>query len=352
MRLGSRRQIRSKSIESSTLSRLFNFAKATDVDPKENFTTEALAAAIRADERPLRDVLKTHGIVLSDAKLRVDTQVWIAGVGQLDLVVRGTDPQGVEQLLAFEIKVDAEESGEQLKNYTAWRDGAPSSRRVIVLAPRELRTSQGLPWIRWQELWIRSGEKSHTYWTDLSRWLEELGMADESYESIGPGDAVSIRGARLLMKKVSRILEPVSVKLNEAWGGSDWPTEGDVLAQLEQRFYLPGPSPTFSIEHRTPYKDAGVSVGLFDDTKGLRLGVWIWADPRKVGEDRGLRDAVARLVETKSADWSHPDDVWLLARVSKPVAEFKDQAEASLWLKERVKELDAVTAALTARARP
>lgn len=63
----------------STLLRLFRLAKATSAQALENYTTEALAAAVRADPGPFLVALRARDIVTADGVEIVQTQVHIAG---------------------------------------------------------------------------------------------------------------------------------------------------------------------------------------------------------------------------------------------------------------------------------
>src|SRR3990172_8056806 len=101
----------------STLGRLFDFAKAPNSSAIENFTTEALAGAIRADPRPFLLALRRHDLVRAAPLTDLDvlTQVVMPGTGILDLVVVSASPELPE--LWIEVKVDAAESGRQLDAY-------------------------------------------------------------------------------------------------------------------------------------------------------------------------------------------------------------------------------------------
>jgi hypothetical protein len=67
----------------STLERLFVFAKATGAEQRENFTTEALAGAIRSDPEPFFAALCAWGIAPEAEHIAVEIQLWLAGTGRL-----------------------------------------------------------------------------------------------------------------------------------------------------------------------------------------------------------------------------------------------------------------------------
>ncbi|MBK6919511.1 MAG: hypothetical protein IPH07_19110 [Deltaproteobacteria bacterium] len=98
----------------STLHRLFTFAKATRAEALENFTTEALAAAITDDPAPLVAALAhVPGLQIPPTTrlLRVDTQVPVDG-GTVDLVV------AFDTITYwFEVKAHGGLHGDQLATY-------------------------------------------------------------------------------------------------------------------------------------------------------------------------------------------------------------------------------------------
>lgn len=123
---------------SSTFSRLFAYARSSLVDPKENFTTEALAALKRQDPSPFLRVLSDYGLLQGDdqpLEVAVQTQVPIRGAGTIDLLIelRGRDWTAE---VWVEVKVDATERGVQLTNYQTSIGRSAQSR------PPRLATSQ------------------------------------------------------------------------------------------------------------------------------------------------------------------------------------------------------------------
>jgi hypothetical protein len=102
----------------SNLNQLFRYARSEHVDAKENFTTEALAAAIRHDPDPIVQVLRSRGWLaeIEQAEVIPHTQVRVSGTGCIDLVLEVSD--GTRRCVFWiEVKVDAGEHGEQLANY-------------------------------------------------------------------------------------------------------------------------------------------------------------------------------------------------------------------------------------------
>ncbi|MHB8960534.1 MAG: hypothetical protein ACYDAN_12995 [Candidatus Limnocylindrales bacterium] len=117
----------------STLARLFAYAKSSKSEALDNFTTEALASAIRDDFRPFVPVLVDAGLLRYDEEPRtvgVETQVAVTGAGivDLDLVLEG---EGWLAEVWIEVKVFAGESAEQLlvRNSSASEGFCSSMRR-------------------------------------------------------------------------------------------------------------------------------------------------------------------------------------------------------------------------------
>lgn len=315
----------------SALNRLFTYAKATGAAAVENFTTEALAHAIRQAPQPFVKALASIGVVVPEPLELVATQVSIEE-GQLDLLVAS-----VADRVAIEVKVHSGESGDQLTRYLAWartleREHQP---RIVVLSKERLSTVDGVAWLPWQEVWrqIRETGERNALWTDFALWLEENGMADDSHEPVSPQEAATLRHAHRLLRKSLHILAPVARHLNQVWPGSEWPTtDADVKKQLINRF---GSWPSYTVQHRASFK-CGLAIGIYEDDADhvARLGIWIWAAPKRVAE----RDHIYAVGKKLSGDWA-PRPGWELLRAQRPLLEFETHEQATRWLVARVVEL-------------
>lgn len=316
----------------STLGSLFRYAATGGI---ENFTTEALAAAVRDDASPLVAALQKIGVELSVPLVRVHTQYAIDG-GILDLVLV---PQHGPALI-IEVKIDAGESGNQLDRYLAWctnhpEDGRPS---VVVLSASRLSDNEQVPWLRWQVLWNELRERpAGSRWADIRRWLEECGMADDSLEPATQAEARALRSAHSLLKRTIKILIEPSIKMNSAWPGSNWPTtEADVKKQLVSRF---GTWPSFSIQHREVTYGSGCSMGVYEnESEGACLSLWLWA-PLQKAEVRSIIESVAAALPSTWKSDRHSGEP---LRADKRLVEFSAQAEATRWLLDRIEELERV----------
>lgn len=103
----------------SALERMYTYAKAVGAGARENFTTEALAAAIRTDPAPFLEFFQGAGLMPIGpiARLELETQLVLPGTGVLDLVLVAY-VAGVRRELWIEVKVLAGESGNQLDAYS------------------------------------------------------------------------------------------------------------------------------------------------------------------------------------------------------------------------------------------
>jgi hypothetical protein len=215
----------------STFGRLFTYTRETKADALENFTTEALAAAIREDPRPIVQLLRGMLLLPSlDDPIEViaATQVGVPGAGILDLVLDVRYPGRAVEIWV-EVKVRAGESGQQLNNYRNHLSEVPPDGRprLVTLARVRLGQPDQLPWIPWQSIWraARGASTSSTYWHDLRSFLEEIGMADAFDDPVSAREAASLDDAASLFGKTRRILAAVGAESNVRWPAFKWPTD-------------------------------------------------------------------------------------------------------------------------------
>lgn len=141
----------------STFGRLFTYARESKADALENFTTEALAAAIREDPGPVVQLLRGMLLLPSEGD-PVDvlplTQVSVSGAGILDLVIDIRYPTTTVEFW-IELKVMAGESGRQLDNYREHLATLPANDRptLVTVARRPIRNPIEIPWKSWQSIW-------------------------------------------------------------------------------------------------------------------------------------------------------------------------------------------------------
>lgn len=190
----------------STLHRLFTFAKATQTAALENFTTEALAAAITDDPAPLLAALNrvpSLRIPPTARLLRVETQVPVDG-GTVDLVV------ALDTITYwFEVKAHGGLHGEQLATYRRAIADDTSGQTITLLLLSKNPLAPEPPTLRWNHLRASILAAGHTrgYWHDLLRFLEERQMADAYDEAVLADELAGMSVAYALLRKVDRIAE-------------------------------------------------------------------------------------------------------------------------------------------------
>lgn len=137
-------------------------------DPLEDRCTELLATLIQRHEPVAQVALELFGVAgqLVEGTPTVETQVTTKNRGRVDLVVDLND----ECTLWVEVKVDARESGDQLK---AYRDELVAQDRSGVLSTLSKYGAKSFSSIGPDEL---CGGGKHVLWRDLAREL--VGLAE------------------------------------------------------------------------------------------------------------------------------------------------------------------------------
>jgi hypothetical protein len=226
----------------STLSRLFEYAKVYPSEPRENFTTGALAGAIRHDPAPFLAVLGDAGLLAPSEVVRCQpfTQVAFAGAGTIDLVLQVETLARVFELW-IEVKVDAPESGDQLRSYHRYiaTHEHQLSRVLAVLSKDGLDTDLPLTQLRWRDLarTIARQAAHDTVWADLADYLEEIRMTDGATFPITVREAAALEDAVSLVRKANAVLTIVNDELL-ARGFPEylhWKTHGWVTTKLYDR---------------------------------------------------------------------------------------------------------------------
>ena len=216
----------------STLGRLFTYSKATAATAQENFTTEALAAAVRQDPAPMAAALRELArrspdfaqacpeTVRMDGRtvIGVDTQVFLSdvdwgsgpdGFGFLDLVLHLASGRSVW----IEVKVGAPLGPGQLVRYQdAARRRRPAA-AVILLRRGGLDDSSdvGVPVLDWSDLYasVRRHGSLNAWWSDLLDFLEEEDVASDRTMEITDREGGSLQDAFHLFQKVEYVLSRV-----------------------------------------------------------------------------------------------------------------------------------------------
>lgn len=224
----------------STLERLYSYAKASGAGARENFTTEALAGAIRDDPAPMLRLLRDAGLLPPDevTELELDTQVVLTGTGVLDLVIVAI-AAGRRRELWGEIKVDAGESGTQLDAYRRHLAGIPDAIRptLFTLGPHALRDDSTIPFLSWH--WLRRSihPGDTRTWRDFADYLSEVRMSDDFDQPVAAREAAALDDFRYLHGKVARIVTEAGSQAADRWPGLPWPKgESSIRKRLFDRF--------------------------------------------------------------------------------------------------------------------
>lgn len=217
------------------------YAKASEASARENFTTEALAGAIRVDPEPIVAVLRSKGLLPAEdiSAVEVDTQIAVQG-GYLDLVLSLLAGDDRLQLWG-ELKVDAGESGNQLDVYRQLIEQIPNPirPRLFTLGPKALRDDPAIPLVTWHELRrqvLTSG--STPAWLDFAEYLSEIKMSDDFDQPVSAHEAGSMADFALLLGKTGRILEATTALARLRWPRIGWaPDRTTILRELTRRIW-------------------------------------------------------------------------------------------------------------------
>jgi hypothetical protein len=279
---------------SSNLSRLFAYARAEGNRPRENFTTEALAAAIRHDPSPMLAALADRGVLDPTAvrSLAPFTQVTFAGAGIVDLLLLVGSEEGDQQVW-IEVKVDAGLSGHQLDHYRQSIDNATDSvrRDLVLLSSSAIGTRVPHVALRWREVAAAALRLApdHPSWTDLVNYLREIGMTNRAYpitlrESAALDDAVGLyrKAVAAIAATNQRLREEGFAKWVRAERGSTAWANQRVGQQWRQR----GRLMAFGSNR---YK-GWILYGFYSRDGETFAAVWLEVDPKRTGERTSVRE--------------------------------------------------------------
>jgi hypothetical protein len=293
----------------SIFSALFNYAKAEQSFARENFTTEALAGAIRFDHAPfLRWLVEQDLADTTSTFVSVETQCHeVEGI--LDLVV-SLGPPGCDARVMFEIKVDAGESGDQLTRYdkraARFRDERIACRGAVVLGRHALDDEHKLvTWHALRRFLVGQHPVIGGLWPHFAQYLTEISVADDWDMAITNTEPSALDPAYRLARKMVRVVHSSLEELRSAAGNSAalanscpivaGPGKSSVLGQMEDRLMRFG--------HIAVYPHRGgqrvwpsVLLGAWSesgaaqqaDSQETRVGVWIETKPTQ----RDLRHQV------------------------------------------------------------
>jgi hypothetical protein len=325
----------------STFGRLFTYARESKTDALENFTTEALAAAIREDPRPIVHLLRGMLLLPSEGDPVVvvpSTQVGVPGAGILDLVIDIRYPDTSVEIW-IELKVMAAESGRQLDNYRDHLATLPAHDRpiLVTVARHPIRDPAEVPWIPWQSIWRAAGEAplSSTHWHDLRLFLEEIRMADQFDNPISAREAASLGDAAGLFGKTRRLLAAVAAEANPRWPTFSWPTdERRIQRVMSTQFARHGRLFMVAGEAFRAY----LIVGVTDIAGEAHVAFWVETRDKAI-EPRRRIIAVADNAGL-TANWERDMSSWGGVHQYERLVGFATQADVVQWFIARFEELD------------
>lgn len=330
-------------VTNSLFGRLFRYARSTGTEQLENFTTEALAAAIRVQPGPFVDMLTEHGILPAaphaDTVL-VATQEVVPGVGIIDLVVRLFDRLELRHEIWVEAKVWAAESGDQLTRYRSHIQARPDAGRcrLVTLGPRPVSNDGEIPWLSWQALrdTITMSKDPDHLWLELGQFLEETNVADEFTEPITAREAASLLDASTLFRKATRVLAEVSesgLLHHPEWG---WGSKEQVAQLVLGRFQRQGQY-AIATGSRPVYLVLGYAAHRLSGEAYLTIGVE--NDPRKAE----VRQVVLSMAESGGLDgaWVRRLDTWQALAREQRATTIEGLAANVDWFERCLAELEA-----------
>ena len=322
-------------------SRLFTYARSTGMSQIENFTTEALAAAIRVDHEPFMRVMSQFGVVSNPASadVHVTTQEAIPGVGVIDLIGRVIVRTVVVAEVWIEAEVWAPESGDQLSRYlrhlATRTDGV--TRVLVTVGPKPVGSLDGVPWISWQAFRddINRSRDPNPIWREFSAFLEEQNVADTSTDPLTAREAASLLDAYSFFKKATRVLTDVNEIGRERWPTWGWGGKDQITQLILGQFQRQAPFTIF-----TTMRPVYLVIG-YTDLRAVgeaQLTVWVESDPKKAE----VRMTVLRAAEAGGLDsaWIRRTDSWQALGRTHRAATIEGAQGAVSWFIERLEELD------------
>jgi hypothetical protein len=323
----------------SLLRRLLLYAKSSEQEATENFTTEALAGAIRQSAEPMAQALAKAGAI-SGSSVRfstVMTQVGLSGTGIVDLILGGDDGSGPIECL-IEVKVGSGESGDQLQRYRNYIDAQNDlTRRVLVVLSREpIATNVDHRPLSWRDIWTAVTPQTTTrgsIWRDLKTFLEEIGMADDTGMAISAGEAASLGSAAGLCRKTTAILDDVLNHWRPTYPGI-WPAS--VRQILAREFANDGRLVVIAGASTSPM---WLYLGAIDEGNEAWATVWVEVRDRRAPVVDRLREAIGR--GDVPNGWRGQIDRPEILITQERLVTLPDRLTAVAWFNARIQELGA-----------
>jgi len=323
----------------------------------ENFTTEALAGAVRLDPSPLLEVLAERGIcprpLPKEVEIKTQVALRIDSRRHVDAVVWLRSQDARPSQVWIEAKVHAPPSGDQLEVYRdaacadQVRDGV--TRSLVWLGPEDPPEDQQkylTTWVRWQTLAdavVRAGMALRAgaawYWVDLVAFLKENGMTDDRTYPISAREATVLEDTRRLWLKTRAAL----LGVNE-WGIetiTEWPaatyfytTPGRLKGELRDCLVDHGELLLRHGSMHAVYLKYGVAPYRGEASLVVRVVT-------NRAKDLALRSTILAALEPvlSATDWTTPGDGSVVAQATARAVNFERQEDAVGWFTDRLAEL-------------
>lgn len=285
------------------------YAKADRSERLEDFTTEALALAIKADPTPIINVLVAHGVVDAGPHHHVAPMTQVAFEhkgkgGRLDMVLQIDDGSPTAMEVWFENKAHAPEGAGQLARYRRAIDATPTVKReLVVLAPHPISKERHHTFIRWQEVADAATSSTSAIWADFATFLKEKHMTADATLPVSESEAASLGDAFRLFQKMRHLMRRVNERAREVlpeWPSDKWVDDGSMRRVLMSDFGWNG---CLRLHAGKGYA-ADLVMGATPRSDGLRFLVLVEADRTMTEVRSRLVDSVAALLP----DWERPEN--------------------------------------------
>ena len=315
------------------------------VENLENFTTEALGAAVRSDWRPFVTLMHEQGLLEPDLvpdDVQVVTQRPVAG-GAVDFVATLIGPDWTREIW-LEVKVDSGIHGDQIATYQAAIAATGELPTVLALLVKRPITGHGeLPQLTWRQVResAKAAPSSAILWHDLALYLEDVHVTDPFDEPVAEAEASAMLDAATLLRKMRRLLRDTALEAQERWSELEFPkAQGVANRFVEEQFADHARLAIGTRSHR-----AQVYFGMVQREATIdwierepHVAVWVEHHPKATDVRRRLIAAAAsgQIDSQWQRSWK---GYWALVRHA-PAKELEDLPAMREWWFARLDELD------------
>jgi hypothetical protein len=321
---------------------------------RENFSTEAIALAIRVDPRPFVRVLRSvlgDGVLPEVNRVECTTEFPLEygskDGGRIDLVLVFHTPVGRREFW-IEAKIDAPEQPDQLKRYLTRALELTPSPKVLQLGGWTKLFSR-VDWITWQQ--VRDGIRvsDSAIWLDFQAYLEENLMADDFNDPISSDEVDSIAPATRMLHKTARLIRAATQRI-AVETGKDWITDIEGKSQAAKEPYWVERALRTQLSAR--FREGGelcvaawekgsstwTELGWFRDGAELKFGVRVKVEPSKPV----IRQRVSGIADQVPLGgiWLRSEDGPIVLGAYSTVAAVLALDDPAEWLVDRYRELN------------